>query len=112
MYDSVGRRTYLILHQKRKNMLTQLMHGRFHGLELKGTLVRDTVVFFAGFEAFHTLSHLGLGMSGLLPMSVAWFPVEVTPALNAIAVVVNALITCGLLYWAHHLTKWPGTRYD
>ena len=90
-------------------MVTQLMHGRFHGLELKGTLVRDVVVFFAGAEAFHTLSHIGLGMSGLLPMSVSWFPVEVTPGLNAFAVVVNALVTCGLLYWAHRLTKWHGT---
>jgi hypothetical protein len=40
---------------------------------------REIVIFFAGFEAFHTLAHLALSVSGQLPMQVVGFTVGVGP---------------------------------
>jgi hypothetical protein len=63
------------------------------------------VVFLAGAEAFHTLSHVWLGLSGMLPMEISFPPMTITPGLNLFAIVVNALITVGLLYGASRITK-------
>jgi uncharacterized PurR-regulated membrane protein YhhQ (DUF165 family) len=62
---------------------------------------REVIIFFAGVEAFHTLSHLSLNVSGQLPMRVFGF--NVTAGLNAWAIVVNAAITAALLWWARRL---------
>ena len=48
---------------------------------------REVVIFFAGVEAFHTLSHLVLSVSGQLPMRVFGF--NVTAGLNVWAIVVK-----------------------
>jgi hypothetical protein len=64
---------------------------------------REVVIFFAGFEAFHTLSHLALGFSGQLPMRVFGF--NVTARINVWAVVVNAAITAVLLWWASKVRR-------
>ena len=59
---------------------------------------REIVIFFAGFESFHTLSHLALSASGQLPMRVFGF--TVSAGRNAWAIAVNAAITAALLWWA------------
>lgn len=64
---------------------------------------RDWIVFFAGAEAFHTISHAVLGISGKLPITI--FSITLTPNLNLLCIMVNAIITVGLLAWAHRLKK-------
>ena len=75
--------------------------------KVQGTrLLRDTVIFLAGVSAFHTLSHVWLGMSDLLPMSVPLLPsFTITQSVNGGIIVGSALVTAGLLYWAHRLKK-------
>ncbi len=51
------------------------------------------MVFFAGAEAFHTLTHVWLGLSGMLPAEISFPPMTITQGLNLFAIVVNALIT-------------------
>ncbi len=62
---------------------------------------REIIIFFVGFEAFHTLSHLSLSVSGQLPMRVFGFP----PGRNAWAIVVNVVITAALLWWASRVRR-------
>ncbi len=62
---------------------------------------RDIVIFFAGAEAFHTLVHIWFSMAGTLPIKV--FNFSLTPQLNMFAIVLNAIITIGLIWWAHRL---------
>jgi hypothetical protein len=62
---------------------------------------RDIILFFAGFEAFHTLSHIMIGYLNILPikfLSITW-----TQQLNLWGIVINAFITVGLLWWASRL---------
>jgi hypothetical protein len=93
-------------------MVTQVVHEeiqiveqRVRGQSVTRQLARDAMVFFAGAEAFHTLSHVWLGLSGTLPLEIPFPPMTITPGLNLFAIVVNALITVGLLYGARRLTK-------
>ena len=73
---------------------------------MKEHLLRDTVVFLAGAIAFHTVSHIWLGMSDLLPMSVPLMPsFTITQSINGVIIVGSAFVTVGLLYWAHRLKK-------
>jgi hypothetical protein len=67
--------------------------------------LRDVFVFLAGAAAFHALSHVWLGLSGLLPMETQFPSMTITQNLNLFAIVVNGLITVGLLYAARRLTK-------
>ena len=64
---------------------------------------KEVLIFLAGAEAFHTLGHIVLSTSGLLPLHIAWLPWTFTPQLNIAAIAVNALITISLLYWASTL---------
>jgi hypothetical protein len=59
----------------------------------------------SGAAAFHTLSHVWFGLSGMLPMEISFPPMTVTPGLNLFAIVVNGLVTVGLLYGVRRLTK-------
>lgn len=83
----------------------QIVEQRVRGPSVTRSLVRDALVFFAGAEAFHTLSHIWLSMSGMLPMEISFPPMTITQNLNVFAIVVNALVTVGLLYGARRLTK-------
>ena len=71
----------------------------------KRTLLRDSLVFLAGAQAFHTVSHIWLGLSGMLPMEIQNPPITVTAGMNLFAIGVNALITVGLLYGARRARK-------
>lgn len=83
----------------------QIVEERVRGIRGTGSLARDALVFFAGAEAFHTLSHVWLGLSGMLPMELQFPSITITQDLNVFAIVVNALITVGLLYGARRLTQ-------
>ena len=62
---------------------------------------KELILFLAGAEAFHTLSHIFIAYLKILPikfLSIKW-----TQQLNLFAIIANALITLGLIYWAHTL---------
>jgi hypothetical protein len=93
-------------------MVTQVVHEevqivaeRDRGLGASRSLARDVLVFAAGAEAFHTLSHVWLGLSGMLPMEIQFPSMTITQGVNVFAIVVNVLITVGLLYGARRLTR-------
>lgn len=63
---------------------------------------KEVIIFFAGFETFHTLAHLmlyGFGITLKLPF------MTMTPTWNLAAFVINLLIATGLFYWASQLKK-------
>lgn len=62
---------------------------------------REWVLFAAGAEAFHTLSHISIYFAGILPMKFLF--VDWTPQLNTAGIIINGLITLGLLWWASEL---------
>lgn len=64
---------------------------------------KDILIFLAGAQTFHTLTHIILGMSNTLP--IQFFSITWTTQLNIIAIVLNVIITVGLLWWAHKLDK-------
>lgn len=64
---------------------------------------RDIVIFAAGAEAFHTLSHILISFSNTLPLH--FFSYTFTGHMNIAAIILNGLITVGLVYWAHCLKK-------
>lgn len=59
---------------------------------------REWIIFFAGAEVLHTISHIVLSFSGTLPLTFWGF--EFTSQWNMIAIVINALIAVLLLWWA------------
>jgi hypothetical protein len=83
----------------------QIVEQRVRGRSAARILARDALVFFAGAEAFHTLTHVWLGLNGMLPMEISFPPMTITSGLNLFAIVVNVLITVGLLYGAKRLTR-------
>lgn len=64
-------------------------------------MLRDIILFFAGFEFFHTLAHCYFVF--LVPIDLKY--IMLTPSLNAWAIAINALITLALLWWARRLKK-------
>lgn len=62
---------------------------------------RDIVIFLAGAEAFHTISHILIGYLHILPMQL--FSITWTQQLNFWAIIINAVITALLLWWASRL---------
>jgi hypothetical protein len=62
---------------------------------------RDLVIFFAGFEAFHTLSHIIMQFLNILPLHLSFM--TLTQQFNFFAIIINAFITVGLLWWASQL---------
>lgn len=62
---------------------------------------RDLIVFFAGAEFFHTLTHIFLNYFVVLPINFKF--VVLTPTINIWAIVINAIITIILLWWATKL---------
>ena len=71
-----------------------------------GSRLRAALFFFAAAEAVHTLVHVWIGISRVLPMSVPWFPsLTITHEVNLLGIVVNGMITFGLLDAAIGLKK-------
>lgn len=59
---------------------------------------KDVIIFFAGAMAFHTLSHIMLHFATILPLT--FWGIVLTSGLNMYAIVISALITIALLWWA------------
>lgn len=62
---------------------------------------RDVIIFFAGAEFFHTLSHIILPYFITLPLDMNFM--IFTHTVNIWAIVINALITIALLWWASRI---------
>ncbi len=62
---------------------------------------KEIVIFFAGVEAFHTLSHIMLSYFHVLP--IQFFSLTWTSQLNIVAIITNAIITAALLWWSTKL---------
>ncbi len=62
---------------------------------------KEIVIFFAGAEAFHTISHLVIGYTHILPTKV--WGITWDQKLNRIAIIANAVITAALLLYATRL---------
>lgn len=63
--------------------------------------LRDIVIFFAGAEFFHTLSHIILPYFIILPLDMKFM--IFTTSLNKWAIIINAFITIALLWWARRI---------
>lgn len=62
---------------------------------------RDLLIFLAGAEFFHTLSHILVPYFFHLPLDLGIM--VLTTRMNITIIVVNALITLALLWWAKRL---------
>ena len=62
---------------------------------------REIVIFLAGAQTFHTLSHIIIMYTGSLPIKV--FSFSWTKNWNLGAIVINAAITAALFWWASTL---------
>ena len=65
--------------------------------------MRETAIFLAGAQAYHTISHLWLGLSGLLPLELKVPKMVLTARFNAFATLVNVLLTGVLFWWVSRL---------
>lgn len=66
-------------------------------------ILRDIVIFIAGAEFCHTLSHIILPYFITLPIDMRFF--TFTSTINLFAVIFNFVITLLLLWWAYRLSK-------
>ncbi|MBI4146593.1 hypothetical protein HY489_04615 [Candidatus Woesearchaeota archaeon] len=64
---------------------------------------QKVLIFLAGMEAFHTLSHLLISFTNIFPLHI--FGITFTRELNIAAFAINALVTLGLLYWVAKTKK-------
>lgn len=94
---------------------SQIVEESARGVPAKSSLARDTFrdtfVFLAGAEAFHTFSHIWLGLSGMLPMEIRSPSITVTHGLNVFAIIVNAIITTGLLFGATRFSRMDISKF-
>lgn len=60
--------------------------------------LKNVLIFLAGAEFFHTLSHILLPFFVKLPLETK--VIHLTPTLNILAIIINAIITLALLWWA------------
>lgn len=66
-------------------------------------MLRDLIIFLAGAEFFHTLSHIILAYSVNFPLEMKF--ITVTSTLNLWAIIINLIITIILLWLAVRLPK-------
>jgi len=59
---------------------------------------KEIFIFFAGAQAFHTLSHIFFALSGVLP--IRFWGITWTQQSNLYAIIINGLITVVLLWLA------------
>lgn len=64
---------------------------------------RDLIIFLAGVEFWHTLTHFFFAIFVPLPLSLK--VVTLTPTLNLWGIIINGVITILLLYWVKRLSK-------
>jgi len=59
---------------------------------------KEVAKFFSGFAAFETVGHLTFALSGMIPMP--WFGFTLTPTINTITIIISAIISFALAYYA------------
>jgi len=59
---------------------------------------KEVAKFLAGGMAGNTVSHIGLAFLGILPLP--WFGFTLTSTLNNITIIVSAILTIILIYYA------------
>jgi hypothetical protein len=64
---------------------------------------RDAIIFLAGAQTFHTISHIFLMFSNTLPISA--FGITITPEINYAATIFNAVTAAALVWWAMRIPK-------
>lgn len=80
------------LHEKR-----QILKGKV-GRTREPSRLKIALFFFAAAEAAVTLVLVWIGISGVLPMGVLGFPsLTITDEVNLLAIIMNGMITFGLL---------------
>lgn len=65
--------------------------------------LRDVVIFFAGAAFLHTISHIIFPFYVSLPFNVGFM--ELTHTNNTIIIIISAILTVALLWWAKKLSK-------
>ena len=65
--------------------------------------LREVLIFLAGAEFLHTLSHLFLASYATLPLDFKFM--ILTPSLNFWAMIINGTLTAVLLIWASRLPR-------
>lgn len=65
--------------------------------------LREVLIFLAGAEFLHTLSHLFLAFYATLPLDFKFM--ILTPSLNFWAIIINGTFTVLLLIWAAKLPR-------
>lgn len=65
--------------------------------------LRDTVIFIAGAEFFHTVSHIVIKYFVTLPLQIN--TMIMTTHMNNWAIIINGIITILLLWWAARLKR-------
>lgn len=65
--------------------------------------LRDIVIFFAGVMFFHTVSHIMVGFTIPLPFDFKF--ILLTSYMNTWIIVISAIFTILLLWWAYKLRK-------
>jgi len=59
---------------------------------------KEVSKFLAGGLAFNTVGHIGIALLGILPLP--WFGFTLTSTLNNITIIVSAILTIILIYYA------------
>lgn len=67
---------------------------------------RDIIIFLAGAQTFHAISHLALMFSNNLPITM--LGITITPELNTAAIIFNVVTAAALLWWADRLSADKG----
>lgn len=65
--------------------------------------LRDTIIFFAGAAFLHTISHIILPFIITMPLDMGFMVLTTTS--NFWVIVISAIITIALLWWAYKLRK-------
>lgn len=63
--------------------------------------LRDIIIFIAGAEFFHTLSHIFLPLFVNLPLNLSFM--TLTPTLNIWTIIINAIVTVLLIWWGSRI---------
>lgn len=74
---------------------------------------RDAIIFLAGAQTFHTLSLIILTYSDALPITV--LGLTLTAQMSNVVIIVNAVITAALIWWAmqipHDKKSWWASMF-
>lgn len=74
---------------------------------------RDAIIFLAGAQTFHTLSHIFLMYSNALPITA--FGITITAEMNNVITIANVVVTVALIWWAmqipHDKKSWWASMF-